>query len=102
MQVLRTLRTAPRRGKPFMANMAAIMHGGSILSGVALIGQVGAVAGLPYLGFVGGVGAAAKPGSHPFSHSGRHAAIEAMVINPAISQINKSPAIALAIRKPPG
>jgi SSS family transporter len=38
-----------------MANMAAIMHGGSILSGVALIGQVGAVAGLPYLAFVGGV-----------------------------------------------
>ena len=38
-----------------MANMAAIMHGGSVLSGVALMGDIGGVAGLPYLGFVGGV-----------------------------------------------
>ena len=38
-----------------MANMAAIMHGGSVLSGVGIMGQVGAVAGLPYLAFVGGV-----------------------------------------------
>ena len=38
-----------------MANMAAIMHGGSVLSGVALMGNIGGVAGLPYLGFVGGV-----------------------------------------------
>ena len=36
-----------------MANMAAIMHGGSILSGVALMGNIGGVAGLPYLAFVG-------------------------------------------------
>jgi len=38
-----------------MANMAAIMHGGSVLSGVGIMGQVGAVAGLPYLAFVGGI-----------------------------------------------
>jgi len=37
-----------------MANMAAIMHGGSVLSGVALMGNVGGIAGLPYLAFVGG------------------------------------------------
>ena len=30
-----------------MANMAAIMHGGSVLSGVAYMGRVGGVAGLP-------------------------------------------------------
>ncbi len=38
-----------------MANMAAIMHGGSVLSGVALMGDIGGVAGLPYLAFVGGI-----------------------------------------------
>ena len=38
-----------------MANMAAIMHGGSVLSGVALMGNIGGVAGLPYLAFVGGI-----------------------------------------------
>ncbi|HXV61996.1 MAG TPA: sodium:solute symporter family protein, partial [Vicinamibacteria bacterium] len=37
-----------------MANVAAIMHGGSILSGVALMGSVGGVAGLPYIAFAGG------------------------------------------------
>jgi Na+/proline symporter len=37
-----------------MANMAAIMHGGSILSGVALSASVGGVAALPYLAFTGG------------------------------------------------
>lgn len=37
-----------------MANMAAIMHGGSILSGVALAGSVGGVAELPYIAFCGG------------------------------------------------
>lgn len=37
-----------------MANMAAIMHGGAILSGVAFAGQFGGVAILPYISFVGG------------------------------------------------
>jgi SSS family transporter len=37
-----------------IANVAAIMHGGSILSGVALSASIGGVAELPYLGFVGG------------------------------------------------
>lgn len=37
-----------------MANVAAIMHGGSILSAVALAGNVGGVAALPYVGFAGG------------------------------------------------
>jgi SSS family transporter len=37
-----------------MANMAAIMHGGAILSGVAFTGQFGGVAILPYISFVGG------------------------------------------------
>jgi SSS family transporter len=34
-----------------MANMAAIMHGGSILSGIAFAGRFGGVAILPYLSF---------------------------------------------------
>ena len=34
-----------------VANMAAIMHGGSILSGIAFVGQFGGVAALPYLAF---------------------------------------------------
>ena len=37
-----------------IANMAAIMHGGSILCGVAFAGRFGGVAILPYLSFVGG------------------------------------------------
>lgn len=37
-----------------MSNMAAVMHGGSILSGVALAGTVGGVAELPYIAFAGG------------------------------------------------
>lgn len=37
-----------------MANMAAIMHGGAILSGVAFAGKFGGVAILPYISFVGG------------------------------------------------
>ncbi len=45
-----------RFGLPVMivANMAAIMHGGSILSGVALAAAVGGVAALPALAFAGG------------------------------------------------
>lgn len=39
-----------------MANMAAIMHGGAILSGIAFTGQFGGVAILPYISFVGGAG----------------------------------------------
>jgi SSS family transporter len=38
-----------------MANMAAIMHGGSVLSGVAFAGRFGGVATLPYAAFTGGV-----------------------------------------------
>ena len=38
-----------------LANVAAIMHGGSILSGVAAIGKFGGVAALPFLGFALGV-----------------------------------------------
>lgn len=41
-------------GVMVMANMAAIMHGGAILSGVAFTGQFGGVAILPYISFVGG------------------------------------------------
>lgn len=41
-------------GIMIMANMAAIMHGGAILSGVAFTGQFGGVAILPYISFVGG------------------------------------------------
>ncbi|HNP35245.1 MAG TPA: sodium:solute symporter family protein [Woeseiaceae bacterium] len=37
-----------------MANMAAIMHGGAILSGVAFAGKFGGIAILPYISFVGG------------------------------------------------
>ncbi len=37
-----------------MANMAAIMHGGSILSGVAFSAKFGGVAILPFISFVGG------------------------------------------------
>ena len=37
-----------------MANMAAIMHGGAILSGVAYAAKFGGVAILPYISFVGG------------------------------------------------
>jgi SSS family transporter len=37
-----------------MANMAAIMHGGSILSGVAFAALYGGVALLPYVAFTGG------------------------------------------------
>ncbi len=37
-----------------IANMAAIMHGGSILSGIAFAGRFGGVAILPYLSFVVG------------------------------------------------
>lgn len=37
-----------------MANMAAIMHGGAILSGVAYAGKFGGIAILPYISFVGG------------------------------------------------
>ena len=37
-----------------MANMAAIMHGGSILSGVAFTGRFGGVAILPYVSFAAG------------------------------------------------
>ena len=38
-----------------LANVAAIMHGGSILSGVAAIGMFGGVAALPFLGFALGI-----------------------------------------------
>lgn len=41
-------------GVMVMANMAAIMHGGAILSGVAFTGRFGGVAILPYISFVGG------------------------------------------------
>ena len=41
-------------GIMIMANMAAIMHGGAILSGVAFAGKFGGVAILPYISFVGG------------------------------------------------
>jgi sodium/proline symporter len=37
-----------------MANMAAIMHGGAILSGVAYSAKFGGVAILPFISFVGG------------------------------------------------
>lgn len=37
-----------------MANMAAVMHGGAILSGIAFTGRFGGVAVLPYISFVGG------------------------------------------------
>ena len=37
-----------------MANMAAVMHGGAILSGIAYTGRFGGVAILPYISFVGG------------------------------------------------
>ncbi len=37
-----------------MANMAAIMHGGSVLSGVAFAGLYGGVALLPYVAFTAG------------------------------------------------
>lgn len=37
-----------------MANMAAVMHGGAILSGIAFSGRFGGVAILPYISFVGG------------------------------------------------
>ncbi|MEM9529739.1 MAG: sodium:solute symporter family protein [Pseudomonadota bacterium] len=45
-----------RFGLPIMimANMAAIMHGGAILSGVAFAGKFGGVAILPFISFVGG------------------------------------------------
>lgn len=38
-----------------IANMAAIMHGGSILSGVAFSGEFGGVAALPYVPFTLGI-----------------------------------------------
>ncbi len=38
-----------------MATMAAIMHGGSVLSGVAFAARFGGVATLPYVAFSGGV-----------------------------------------------
>ena len=41
-------------GVMVMANMAAIMHGGAILSGVAYAGQFGGIAILPYISFVCG------------------------------------------------
>lgn len=41
-------------GIMIVANMAAIMHGGAILSGVAFAGKFGGVAILPYISFVGG------------------------------------------------
>ena len=41
-------------GVMIMANMAAIMHGGAILSGVAFTAKFGGVAILPYISFVGG------------------------------------------------
>ncbi len=41
-------------GVMVIANMAAIMHGGAILSGVAYAGKFGGVAILPYISFVGG------------------------------------------------
>ncbi len=41
-------------GVMVMANMAAIMHGGAILSGVAFAGKFGGVAILPFISFVGG------------------------------------------------
>ena len=37
-----------------MANMAAVMHGGAILSGIAFTGTFGGVAILPYISFAGG------------------------------------------------
>lgn len=37
-----------------MANMAAVMHGGAILSGIAFTGTFGGIAILPYISFVGG------------------------------------------------
>ncbi|MBU05672.1 MAG: hypothetical protein CL877_06945 [Dehalococcoidales bacterium] len=42
-------------GVMIMANMAAIMHGGSILSGVAFAGRFGGIAILPYISFALGV-----------------------------------------------
>ena len=41
-------------GVMIMANMAAVMHGGAILSGIAFTGRFGGVAILPYISFVGG------------------------------------------------
>lgn len=41
-------------GVMVMANMAAVMHGGAILSGIAFTGRFGGVAILPYISFVGG------------------------------------------------
>jgi len=41
-------------GVMVMANMAAIMHGGAILSGVAFSAKFGGVAILPFISFVGG------------------------------------------------
>ena len=41
-------------GVMIMANMAAIMHGGAILSGVAFSAKFGGVAILPYISFVAG------------------------------------------------
>ena len=41
-------------GVMIIANMAAIMHGGAILSGVAFSAKFGGVAILPYISFVGG------------------------------------------------
>ena len=38
-----------------VANLAAIMHGGSILSGIGIIGKFGAIAGLPFLSFACGI-----------------------------------------------
>ncbi|MEM7279152.1 MAG: hypothetical protein AAF385_13600, partial [Pseudomonadota bacterium] len=39
-------------GIMIMANMAAVMHGGAILSGVAFAAKFGGVAILPYISFV--------------------------------------------------
>jgi len=41
-------------GVMVMANMAAVMHGGAILSGVAFTAKFGGVAILPYISFVCG------------------------------------------------
>jgi SSS family transporter len=41
-------------GVMVIANMAAVMHGGAILSGIAFAGQFGGVAILPYISFAGG------------------------------------------------
>ncbi len=41
-------------GVMVMANMAAIMHGGAILSGVAFSAKFGGIAILPFISFVGG------------------------------------------------